>query len=249
MPTDTQPLTLPPATTRAAHLTLDAAWDRLTVLEYGVVWDGPDRRLTRALAEDGRIGFLLGGEHGPVLGFTAVEPHEVDPEAIEGGEAWHGPRFSVPLLGLDDACVGEVLLAVRARFAPGEPTTDAMYFHEAVEASQGDARRGEDPEVAIELFRMALEAGYPLARFGLGYTLVEAGRPREGYDQLRRYAELAPHNAWAWCWLGRAAAEIGETGEALRAYERAQACTAAGAEATDAEDFAAALRGRRDDRG
>jgi len=37
------------------------------------------------------------------------------------------------------------------------------------------------------------------------------GRAREGYDALRRYTELTPHNAWAWCWLGRACAVMGTT--------------------------------------
>ena len=41
--------------------------------------------------------------------------------------------------------------------------------------------------------------------FGLGYTLFDLGRHREAYTHLRRYSELAPHNSWAWLWLGRAA--------------------------------------------
>ena len=57
---------------------------------------------------------------------------------------------------------------------------------------------------------MALEAGDQKARYGLGYTLVELGEFREAYDHLRIYTELTPHNAWAWCWLGRACEGLGE---------------------------------------
>ena len=34
-----------------------------------------------------------------------------------------------------------------------------------------------------------------MAHFGLGYTLVERGRPRDAYDRLRAYAELVPSNS------------------------------------------------------
>jgi Flp pilus assembly protein TadD len=55
------------------------------------------------------------------------------------------------------------------------------------------------------------------ALYGLGYTLVEAGRPSE---DLRRAAtpKLTPYNAWAWCWLGRACAELGGRDEARIAF-------------------------------
>ena len=50
---------------------------------------------------------------------------------------------------------------------------------------------------------------FPRGHFGLGYTLYDLGRHREAYSHLRRYTELAPHNSWAWLWLGRAAARRG----------------------------------------
>ncbi len=57
--------------------------------------------------------------------------------------------------------------------------------------------------------------------FGLGYTMYDLGRHREAYSHLRRYTELAPHNSWAWLWLGRAAEGVGEYDEARAAYRRA----------------------------
>lgn len=59
------------------------------------------------------------------------------------------------------------------------------------------------------------------AHFGLGYTLVNTGRPDRGYAHLRRYTELAPTNAWAWCWLGQCCEALGRNSEARTAYERA----------------------------
>jgi len=246
VPTATPTSTLPRGTRRPAHLTLDPEWDLLTVLEYGAVWDGPDPRRTRGIDGDRRVGFLLRApRRGPVIGFCVCEPHDVDPDGLEDPEIWDGPRFEVPLLGLTGASVGQILLAVRARFEPGEPTTDAMHFHLAIAAGA----QGADAETVAGHFQMALEAGEQKARFGLGYTLLEAGDARGGYDHLRRYAELAPHNAWAWRWFGVAAEAAGEPGEAALAYKRARRCTSGGSHETDAEELAAALRERRRRRG
>ncbi len=165
------------------------------------------------------------------------EPHAVDPDAIDAPEIWDGPRFTVPVLGLVGARVGEILLAVQARFAPDEPTTDAMHFHLAIAAQE----EGADAETVGGLFQMALEAGDQKARFAVGYTLVEAGMARDGYGHLRRYTELAPHNAWAWRWLGLAAEAVGENEEALLAYQRAATCTARGSFDTDALERCGAL--------
>ncbi len=125
---------------------------------------------------------------------------------------------------------------------PGEPTVDAMYFGLAVAAQHDDET---DAETVAELYRMALEAGQQRARFALGYVLLEAGRARDAYDHLRRYAEQAPSNSWAWRWLGAAAEAIGEVKEALRAYKRAELCQARGSFETDAAELAVALRERR----
>ena len=60
-----------------------------------------------------------------------------------------------------------------------------------------------------------------MAHFALGYTLYDLGRYHEAYRHLRYYAQIAPAHPWNWCWFGRAAAGIGELGEARSAYERA----------------------------
>ena len=88
-----------------------------------------------------------------------------------------------------------------------------------------------------------------MAHFALGYTLYELGRFRESYAHLRHYAELAPLGSWNWCWLGKAAAAIGETAEAERAYRRAIELTKRG-DRRDRRRRAArrAVAGRRSDR-
>lgn len=227
---------LPPnATTIPLQLTVDPYWDLLTAIAFGRVDDGLPPAQCPLLEEDERIQFLLDGPHaGPVIGFRVVEPHEVDVLALESEEVWSGPRFDVPALGLVGVSVGETLLAVQARYREDEPTADALYFHAAIAAGNED---GKDLLAAQSNFRLALEAGDMKALFGLGYTLVEAGRPREAYDALRRYTELTPFNAWAWFWLGRACIDMGAAGEARSAFERALACEEEGSFETDAREY------------
>ncbi len=57
------------------------------------------------------------------------------------------------------------------------------------------------------------------AHYGLGYTLIELGRPREAFGHLAMYTEICPRNAWAWACRGRAAQRMGETAEARRSYQ------------------------------
>jgi len=218
--------TLPSAATAVPlHLTVDPWWDLVTAIAFGRVDDGLPAEQRLVLAEDERIMFVLDApDAGPVIGFTVVAPHDVDVLALEAEELWAGPRFSVPMLGLPDATVGEILLAVQARFAEDEPTADALLDHLAL--AGGEDERTQSIDDVIGHFRLALEAGDMKALFGLGYSLVEAGRAREGYDALRRYTELTPHNAWAWCWLGRAWAAIGDTQEERMAFERGLRCDA-----------------------
>ncbi len=227
---------LPPDATRIPlHLTVDPYWDSLTAIAYGRVDDGLPEAQCPVLEEDERIAFVLDGPSaGPVIGVRVAEPHAVDVLALESDEIWSGPRFGVPALGLVGVSVGEVLLAVQGRFRENEPTADALHFHAAIAA--GD----EEPRDLVEEegnFRLALEAGDMKALFGLGYTLVEAGRPREAYDALRRYTELTPFNAWAWFWLGRACVDMGAEGEARSAFERALACEEEGSFETDAREY------------
>ena len=155
------------------------------------------------MVEDPATGPVLGFE---ILGLSEFELPEDDPEV------WDGPRFEVPRLGLVNASAGEIILAVRAQFGD-DPTADALHFHSAIAA--------ESPEDALPHWELALDAGDMRAHFGLGYTLVEAGRPDRGYAHLRRYTELVPANAWAWCWLGQCCEALGRNSEARTAYERA----------------------------
>jgi hypothetical protein len=138
-----------------AHLSLDPWWDRLTVIRFGSVWDGQPEGCFGQLVSDERLVFLFEEPGGPVIGFMVGEPHEFDPEEISDPTVWEGARFEVPLLGLTHATVGEIVLAVHGRFADGEPTNDAMFFHMAIDAAHGEG----DLEKAAWCWRMALEAG------------------------------------------------------------------------------------------
>jgi tetratricopeptide (TPR) repeat protein len=201
-------------TTIPLHLSLDPWWDALTLIAYGRCDDGLPPEQTPECDEDERLEYLLAAPlEGPVIGFRLQQPWDVNPESLESDEVWDGPRFDVPVLGLTRATIGEILLAVRARYEPGEATDDALQFHAAIEAG--------DPKEAAPLFKCALEAGDMKAMFGLGYTLLDLGRADEAYQYLRRYTELVPQNSWAWCWLGQACEARGEMGEARQAYERA----------------------------
>ena len=225
------------------HLSVDPWWDLLTALAYGRTDDGLPAEQVVVPDEEPRIRIVLDAPGSSVaIGFNVSEPHEIDVGSLGASELWSGPRFDVPSLAITGASVAEVLLAVQRRFVPGEPTADAIHFHGALGSAVED---GDDAptsfETLIEQWRLALEAGEMKALFGLGYTLVEAGRPRDAYDVLRRYTELTPHNAWAWCWLGRACVDLGEDVEARQAFERAVACERAGSFETDAATLLADL--------
>lgn len=223
-----------------AHLTLDPAYEHMMVVAYGEVWDGQPPEQTLTLEEDERIGFLLDRPDGDtMIGFAVEQPHDVDLDEIDADDLWGGPRFTVPTLGLEGASVGEILLAVQARFARDEPTNGAAHFHMAV--STGEELGAEE---AVGYWRMALEAGEMRAHFGLGYTLLELGLAREAYGHLRVYTELTPHNGWAWSWLGRAAEEIGDPAEAANAYRRAIELEQAGGFETDAPELLQKLEDR-----
>jgi hypothetical protein len=232
------------ATSIPLHLSVDPWWGLVSALAFGRVDDGlpPDQMLV--LEEDERIILVLDRPGaGPVIGFIGRDPEGIDVAALESPEIWDGPRFDVPTISLSGASVGEILLAVRARFAEGEPTAGAMHFHMAIGTIASNGREISDFETAIDHWRLALEAGESKALFGLGYTLAEVGRAREAYDLLRRYTELTPHNAWAWCWLGRACLGTGDTAEARSAFERALSCEEQGSFETDAGDLLARLGG------
>lgn len=231
---DTTHIDLPEAVTlRPLHLTVDPWWDTLHCLAFGTVSDGLTEG-QRLIADSGELIFVVEDlEAGPVLGFEILGLSEFElPD--EDPEVWDGPRFEVPRLGLVDASAGEILLAVRAQFGD-DPTADAVHFHHAIAAAS--------PEDAIAHWELALDAGNMCAHFGLGYTLVEVGRPDRGYAHLRRYTELAPANSWAWCWLGRCCEALGRNSEAICAYERAIAVEELCGLETDSAERLEQLRG------
>jgi tetratricopeptide (TPR) repeat protein len=217
------------ATETPLHLSLDAEDDWLVAVEFGAVIDGkPEEEM---VVESQGFGYYLDGPGGTVIGFWVDDLSRFDPND-ESGSIWDGPRFAVPVLGLEDACAGEVVLAAKATFA-GISTVDNVFFKFAVEQ--------EDPGQAELGWRVCLAAGNLKAHFALGYTLWELERFHEAYGHLRRYTELCPRNSWAWCWLGKACVGKGELGEARRAFERAIELEGDGSFETDAAELLEAL--------
>ncbi len=108
-----------------------------------------------------------------------------------------------------DSCVTQPravsLTVVTQRVEAGEQSINREFFSLATKRSG---------ELALTNWRCCLEAGDSMAHFALGYTLYELGRYHEAYRHPRYYAQIAPASAWNWCWLGKAAQAIGETGEA-----------------------------------
>ena len=209
------------------HLSVNVTDDWLEAIEFGSVVDGRPASQLVELTPDVR--YVLRSARGPVSGFTVHKFSKFDVETL-GDMAFEGPRFSVPLLGLDDASLGEVVLAARARFDVS--TADVCFFMLALACAEDDG----DLEGAAGHWLSCVEAGDMRGHFGLGYTLYDLGRFREAYGHLRRYTELAPHNSWAWLWQGRAAEAVGELDEARAAYRRAIRREREGSFRTDAPE-------------
>ncbi len=219
------PILSTPATRVPLHLSVNVDDEWLEAIEFGQVVDGRSDAQLCVISDDVRL--VLGGPAGPVVGFTVHRYAGLDLEALEP-LAFGGPRFSIPALGLDRASLGEAVLAVRSRF--DEPTADVRFFNRALQFAEDEG----DLESAAFNWRACLQAGDMRGHFGLGYTYFDLGRHGESYDHLRRYTELAPDNAWAWLWLGRAAEALGELDEARTAYRTALRREREGSFRTDA---------------
>ena len=218
--------------------------DFLTALVPGAVVDEPyDQELMTAFAwsddEAGdrceRAWLLHRKSGGPLIGFGvrgafAWDLAGEDPDAA----VWATPRFDVPSLALRNATVGEIVLA--AQHTITGPTPDVVEFDLAVQAGM----RG-DRELAEHHWRACLACDEMTAHYGLGYTLIELGRPREAFGHLAMYTEICPRNAWAWAYRGRAAHHMGETAEARLAYQAARGYEAAGSTETNAASWLAEL--------
>jgi tetratricopeptide (TPR) repeat protein len=217
------------------RISYDADLDVLIALTPTAVIDGElDHHADELL--DGFFVYRRGPD-ARIIGFACADAHGWDVLANDDTpEIWDGPRFAVPTLGLADASIGEIVLAAQTTFTASTP--DVVLFDRAVEA--GDASDWEESE---GWWRLCLATGDLRAHFGLGYTLVELGRPREAFGHLRVYSELVPGLAWAWLWRGRAAEDMGELREARSCYEHAVELEEAGGDETDAGERLAALGG------
>jgi hypothetical protein len=190
------------------YVNRDARYDWLIALEHGRICDDHPRTQFRGVDDD--CAYMLDRPRSRrVIGFVVHGLRDFD--AVRHPRLFEAPHFDVPLFGLTRATAGEIILAAQGRLADASTTNRAL-FSAAVKA---------DPDDAERLWRSCLESGDSMAHYGLGYALLGEGRAREAYGHLRYYTELAPTNAWAWCWLGQACAALGERTEARAAYRRA----------------------------
>ncbi|MEJ7784891.1 MAG: tetratricopeptide repeat protein [Solirubrobacteraceae bacterium] len=202
----------PKITRRPLRVSYDAERDLLLVCEYGAV---PQPALEEHLAGiTCWLGFLLRKPKGTVIGFILDGMSEIDVDEHDP-TLWTGPRFSVPVLGLTDASVAEIVLRARCTFG-GASTADVS----ATRAARMHAQAGEHRAAEREL-RTALSAGDLRAHITLAGCLCSQGRYREAYDHARIFTQLDPRDSWGFAWLGRAALELGDRGEAETALRRA----------------------------
>lgn len=204
--------------------------DRLIALEYGRVDDGHDPRFFDRLDEN--VWLYLDPETRDPIGFSLLDFSKADFHSPGAEALWSGHQFDAPTLGLGEASIAEIAVAVRAVHG-SEPTLNRIYFERAA---------GLPGQEAIDCWRMCLECGDGMAHFGLGCALCEEGQYREAYQHLRHYVQIAPIIAWNWRWYGAAAEAIGEKAEARKAYLRAvELCEQYCQEETDAPERLAEL--------
>lgn len=212
----------------------DVGADWLIALEFGRVDDGQPRERWREVAEECRFLHVGPADRSPAVGFRIDRFSELDLSEDRLSDLWEEPLFNSPQLGLAAASAGEIATAARGPFRR-RSTLNRIYFHAAT---------GMQGVEAVRAWTLCLESGDLMASFALGYTLYELGDFHAAYRHLRYYAEIAPAMPWTHVWYGKAAEAIGETGEAVAAYERAMELTDAGAVETDAPGLLANLRSR-----
>jgi ADP-ribosyl-[dinitrogen reductase] hydrolase len=197
--------------------------DMLYVLERDYCEDGIEPERVIDICEQAAI--LLDPAGARCIGFVVRGLSEFDFEGMANAAVWSGPRFDVPALGIRQGTVG--LVAATTRLVLGDlRTPDRVLFDAAVNA--------RDREEALTLWQACLDEGNELARYALGYTQLELGRPREAHDQLKRYSVLVPRNAWAWCYLGQACEQLEDWEGAEYAYRQSLTATEGGSFDTDA---------------
>ena len=212
-----------------------AELDWLIALEFGRVDDGQPPENWVGVSP--QFGYLHEQPGGRAVGFKILEFSQIDLEDEQLAAIWQPPLFDAPAAALTGACAGEIAAAARVMFA-GESSPNRLYFNAATNPSLEAA--GDSPDRAQQ-WRWCLQAGDCMAHFGLGCELHDRGEYREAYRHLRYYTEIAPHSSWNWCWLGKAAAALGEHEEARAAFKRAIDLTAAGQAETDAPALLATL--------
>jgi len=158
----------------------------------------------------GTVKLLHDRPGGRCVGFIVHTFESFDPDDSDLPDQ---PRFDVPLLALTDVSLATIIRTFTDRIGPSD-TLDRTIFNDAIDPDIG-------PAAAEGRWRACLEAGEPMAHHGLGYTLLDLGRPDEALPHLRHYATIAPAGAWAWCLYGRAAHATGAHDEARAAYRRA----------------------------
>lgn len=194
-------------------LTFDAGLDMMSALEFGRVSDAqPDEAWQPVDGLADNVRYLRDVADGRVFGFVARGCSDLDLHDTTCSVLWTGPRFDVPQLGLSDAPAGGVIAVAIAYFDGRNSLNRALFL---------SATHQDDDREALRMWSALLEAGDPLAHYGLGYTLHALGQHRAAYKHLRHYSEIAPECAWVWCWYGRAAEAVGELEEARSAYAHA----------------------------
>ena len=156
----------------ALYISRDPEYNWLSALEFGRVPDGQHPGCWRPVDE--HFAYFVPRRKRHPRGFHVHHFDEFDPYAPEVEAIWDGPRFAAPLLGLDAATAGEVIVAARAHLGD-EPTINRVYFGSATNT------RGDE---AIGFWRCCLEAGDGMAHFALGYTLFELGPPRTASNRI-----------------------------------------------------------------
>ncbi len=210
--------------------------DALYVHEREYAFD--DLEPARSIEICDGVRLMLDLESERCVGFAMRGFASFDFESPANAAVWRGPRFDVPPLGIEQGTVG--LIAASARLVLGDlRTPDRVLFDRAVAAGQS--------EKALLLWQACLEQGNELARYALGYTLLDQGRPAEAREQLKHYSSIVRANAWAWCYLGQACEQLEDWEEAEYAYRQAVAATQAGALETDAPARLADMLHRRAD--
>lgn len=215
-------------------LNRDVVLDWLIAIEYGRVDDGQPQERWHVISDEAAYLHAGPADRSPAVGFRINRFSEINPADPELEALWNEPLFDCPQLGLTQASAGEIAVSAQGDYL-NRPTLNRIYFWDATELEGAEA---------VGPWTACLETGDLMASFALGYTLYKLGDFHRSYRRLRYYAEIAPAMPWTHVWYGRAAEAIGETAEAVGAYERAIELTSEGAVETDAPELLDALRER-----